>query len=190
MDELLNYIQSLNDFSTKSWEELQSALTLKTYAKNDMLLKEGEVCNALFYIVDGFCKSYYEVDGVVKNTGFFFENEIATNVNSFGTGEKSKFNISACSSLSTIVFDKKLLFELAKENKEIEDLGRNCLRVFATKQEEFLNLFSLYSPQERLEYIEKNYPNLILRVSLSQLSSFIGVSRETLSRIRKRRMES
>ena len=121
------------------------------------------------------------------NTGFFFENEIATNVKSFGSGQPSEFNIVACESLATIIFDKKTLFEIAHKVPEIETLGRNCIRLFAAKQEEFSNLFKLYSPQERLEYLESNYPEIVQRVSLSQLASFLGVARETLSRIRKRR---
>lgn len=78
MDNLLKYIRSLTNFSDKSWELLQPALTIKVFKKNELLLKQGQVCNSLFYIDNGYCKSYYGIDGVVKNTGFFFENEIAT----------------------------------------------------------------------------------------------------------------
>lgn len=187
MNNLLKYIHSLTAFSDKSWELLQPALNKKELRKNEFLLKEGQVCNSLFYIDDGYCKSYYEIDGVVKNTGFFFENDIATNVNSFGNGLKSEFNIIACEPLTVVVFDKNKLFQAAKQAIEIETLGRNCIRLFASKQEEFANLFKIYSAQERLEYIETKHPEILQRVSLSQLASFLGVSRETLSRIRKRR---
>jgi len=188
MNSLLKYIHSLTSFSDESWELLQPALTKKEFKKNELLLKEGQVCNSLFYIDKGYCKSYYAIDGVVKNTGFFFENEIATNVNSFGSGQKSEFNIVACELLTTIILDKKELFKIAKQVIEVETLGRNCIRLFATKQEEFSNLFKLYSSKERLEYIEAKYPKMIQRVPLSQLASFLGVARETLSRIRKRRI--
>lgn len=184
---LLKYIHSLTTFSDESWELLQPALTKQSFKKNEYLLKQGEVCNALFYIDKGYCKSYYEIDGVVKNTGFFFENEIATNIKSFGNGEKSEFNIMACEPLVAIIFDKEKLFEVAGKVHEIETLGRNCIRLFASKQEEFSTLFKLYSAQERLEYLEGKYPEILQRVPLSQLASFLGVARETLSRIRKRR---
>ncbi len=189
MNELLQYIHSLTAFSTESWELLQPALTQKEFSKNELLLKEGQVCRSLYFIVKGYCKSYYEVDGVVKNTGFFFENEIATNIRSFGSGQKSGFNIIACEQLITIIFDKEQLFQAAQQAPEIETLGRHCIRLFATRQEEFSDLFKLYSPQERLEYIEARHPAILQRVSLSQLSSFLGVARETLSRIRKRRSQ-
>src|SRR5690606_18123275 len=69
MNNLLKYIHSLTSFSDESWKLLQPALTQKEFKKNEFLLKEGQVCNSLFYINKGYCKSYYEIDGVVKNTG-------------------------------------------------------------------------------------------------------------------------
>jgi CRP-like cAMP-binding protein len=187
MENLLKYIHSLTSFSSESWKLLQPALTKKEFKKNELLLKEGQVCNSLFYIHKGYCKSYFDTDGVSKNTAFFFENEIATNISSFGTGEASAFNIVACEPLIVIIFDKFELFKAAKHAGEIETLGRNCIRLFASKQEEFANLFKLYTAQERLEYLEAKHPEILQRVSLSQLASFLGVARETLSRIRKRR---
>lgn len=188
MNNLLKYIRSLTDFSDQSWELLQGALTKKEFKKNDYLLKEGQVCNSLFYIERGYCKSYYVIDGAIKNTGFFFENDIATNISSFGNGQKSTYAIVACEPLTAIVFDKDNLFQASKQSSEIEALGRNCIRLFAIKQEEFSTLFNLYSAQERLEYLESNHPEILQRVSLAQLASFLGVARETLSRIRRRRV--
>lgn len=190
MNNLLKYIRSLTSFSDRSWELLQPALIKKAFNKNEFLLKEGEVCKSLFYIDSGYCKSCYDIDGVIKNTGFFFENDIATNIRSFGSGQKSEFNIVACEPLTAVIFDKSKLFQAAEQAREIETLGRNCIRVFAAKQEEFLTLFKRCSAQERLEYLETKYPEVLQRVPLSQLASFLGVARETLSRIRKRRVSA
>lgn len=187
MDNLLKYIHALTEFSDESWIILQEALIKREFKKNELLLKEGHICNSLFYIDKGYCRSYYESDGLVKNTGFFFENEIATNINSFGSGQKSEFSIIACEPLTAIIFDKEKLFQASKQAIEIEALGRKCIRLFASKQQEFSTLFNRYSAKERLEYIEAKHPEIYQRVSLSQLASFLGVARETLSRIRKRR---
>lgn len=190
MENLLKYIHALTAFSEESWSLLQPALSKRQFKKNEFLLTEGQVCNSLFYIDKGFCKSYYEIDGAVKNTAFFFENEIATNISSFGSGEKSAFNIIACEPLAVIIFDKAKLFLAAKKAPEIETLGRNCLRAFASKQEDLSSLFKRFGASERLEYLENYYPHLLQRVPLSQLASFLGVARETLSRIRNRRMKT
>lgn len=188
MNNLLQYIRSFFSLSDEGWASLQPALSERVYKKKELMLQEGEICNSLFYIHKGFCKSYYEIDDVVKNTGFYFENEIATNIISFGSGQKSEFNIAACEEVHTVIFNKEKLFEIADKVPEIQTLGRHCIRQFASKQEEFSNLFTLYSAQERLEYLESKYPEMIQRVPLSQLASFLGVARETLSRIRKRRV--
>ena len=188
MENLLTYIHSLTPFSDESWTLLQAALSEKQYKKNELILKEGEICQSLFYIDKGYCKSYYEIDGVTKNTDFFFENEIATNISSFGSGKPSEFNMMACEELHVVIFNKEILFKIAAQYIEIESLGRHCIRQIAYKQEEFSNLFKLYSAQERLEYLEKKHPEILQRVPLSQLASFLGVARETLSRIRKRRI--
>lgn len=188
MSRLLTYIRSLTNFSDESWMALQPALTEKTFAKNELLLKEGQVCQSLFYIYNGYCKSYYNLDGVLKNTGFFFENDIATNISSFGSGKVSEYNIIACEPLTVVIFDKSKLFCIAQQHIEIENPGRNCVRLFASKQEEFSTLFKLYSAQDRLQYLETHHPGIVQRVPLSQLASFLGVARETLSRIRKRRI--
>jgi CRP-like cAMP-binding protein len=190
MENLLNFINALMPLSDESLAALMPVLSTKEFRKNELLLQEGQVCHSLFYIDKGYCRSYHVIDGIEKNTGFFFENDIATNINSFGSGQRSEFNIIACEPLTAIVFDRDKLFQVAGQTPEIETLGRLCIRLFASKQEEFSTLFKLYSAKDRLEYLEKHHPHMFQRVSLTQLSSFLGVARETLSRIRKRRAVS
>jgi hypothetical protein len=96
MEQLLKYIHSLTEFSQESWKILHPVLTKKHYKKGEQLLENGKVCNSLFYIEKGFCRSYYIIDGIEKNTAFYFENDIATNINRFGNGEQSAYSIKAC----------------------------------------------------------------------------------------------
>ncbi len=187
MENLLNYIRTLTDFSDEAWESLQPALHLRKFCKNEFLLRAGEKCNNLFYVEKGYCKSYFIIDDEKKNTGFFFENEIATDIQSFGSGNPSAFNMVACEPMTVVIFDRKTLFEISSQHIEIERLGRNCIRQFALRQEEFANMIQLYRPLERLDFLERRYPEMVQRVPLTQLASFLGVARETLSRIRKRR---
>ena len=187
MENLRKYIYSLTKFSDESWKLLQSALSTVVFKKNEFILSEGEICDAFFYIDRGYCRSFYELDGLEKNIAFYFENEIATNIDSFGSGKKSEYNIICCEPLTAIRFDKEKLFQISGQASEIETLGLNCIRRFATRQEGFSNMFKLYSAKDRLSYIETYHAEMIQRVPLTQLASFLGVARETLSRIRKRR---
>ncbi|WP_143306441.1 Crp/Fnr family transcriptional regulator [Chitinophaga vietnamensis] len=188
MNSFLAYIHSLTSFSAESWQTLSPALTAVSFPKNGYLLEAGKVCDALFFISSGHCRAFYDKDGQDINTAFFFEHDIATNINSFASGEKSGFAIQALEPVEAIRLDKKLLREVAVKDPQIEVLGRKCLQLIAAKQEKHAALYKLMTAQERYEYLEENDPALLQRVSLSQLSSYLGIARETLSRIRSRRM--
>ena len=77
--------------------------------------------------------------------------------------------------------------EASRRAPDIEILGKKCLRLTAARLEEHANLFKLLTPQERYEFLEQNRPDMLQRVSLTDLSSYLGIARETLSRIRNRR---
>ena len=70
---------------------------------------------------------------------------------------------------------------------EIELIAKRNLQLIAAKQEKQIQLYRLLTARERYEYLEKNQPEILQRVSLTQLSSYLGVKRETLSRIRSSR---
>jgi len=188
MEALLAYIHTLGDFSGASWKILSPALRTVSVEKGDYLLKKGQVCDALFFINHGFCRAFYEQDEQEINTDFFFEREIATNITSFAQGAPSAFALQACEDLIAVRFDKAKLREAGRLDPAIETLGRNCLQQIAMRQEKHNALFKLMTAEERYAYLEQQSPAILQRVSLSQLSSYLGIARETLSRIRKRRM--
>ncbi len=72
MHNFLNYIRSLASFSDESWRLLQPALTMRKYKKMNYSLRRKDRCVTRSYIDRGYCKSYYVVDGIIKNTGFYF----------------------------------------------------------------------------------------------------------------------
>lgn len=184
MKELTAFINSLTPLPAAAWELLNPALTSQTFPKDTYLLEAGKVCDALFFISKGYCKAFYDKDGLEINTDFFFENEIATNINSFAKAEPSEFAIQACEDITVVRFDKHKLYAASSQNADIETLGRKCLQRIAAKQEKHAAMYKLMNAHERYAYLENNFPEMLQRVSLTQLSSYLGVARETLSRIR------
>lgn len=187
MEPLRQYIASLMDLPEKSWETLQPALSREQYAKGQDLLSAGEVCNALFFIVDGYCRAIFDEAGQEISTAFFLEGEIATNIESFGGGTPSKFSLRAGEPLTVIRFDKAKLRAATIADPAIDTLGRQCLQRIAGKQETLAAIHQRMDPEERYTFLEREYPALLQRVPLTYLASFLGIARETLSRIRSRR---
>ena len=182
--QLQSYLKTITGLSEKSWLLLGPALTLAEFKKGDFLLNAGDTCRAIFFISKGYCRSFYDKDGKDINTMFYFEKDFAVNIKSLSANMASAYAIQACETLSAVRFDKTRLLEAYGLSHEIETLGRKLLELSAAKQEEHAALFKLLNAQERYEYLQKNQPEFLQRVSLTQLSSYIGVSRETLSRIR------
>lgn len=184
MKNLKSYIQSFTNLSEESWIILKECLTELNVNKGAYLLKENEVCNSVFFISSGYCKSFYNKDGKEINTAFYFENDLFTNITSLQNGEKSKYAIKAGENSTVIRFDKLLLLDAYKKSQEIESFGRKILELIVKKQEEHLDTFKLLTPAERYENLVLKQPGILQRVSLTQISSYLGISRETLSRIR------
>lgn len=190
MTHLLTYIRSLAPFSDQSWEILCTHVTREEYPKNAWLTKAGKACNSLFFIIEGYCSTSYEQDEQEINTGFYFENDIVTDINSFHKNEPATLSIRACEALTVVRFDKLQLALINSLSPENEVIGRKLMQLVAAKQEEQIKLFRLPTVQQRYEYLEAHHTTLLQRVSLTQLSSYLGVSRETLSRMRSKRGRS
>lgn len=184
MDSLRAHIQSFTEFSDESWEELLHCTSPLEYKKNDTLLKEGEVCNALFFVSQGLCRSCHNRDGKEMNTAFYFENEFATNVKSLVTATASSYAIRAHERSTVVRIDKAKLLQAYQKSHQIEAFGRKALEKLTMRQEEQLNDFQLLTPRERFEKLVAQHPAFLQRVSLTQTASYLGMSRETLSRLR------
>ncbi len=186
MKNLKTYIQNLTEFSEESWTVLCGCLTEQSFKKGDRLLTEGEICKSIFFVSSGQCKAFYNQDGKEINAAFYFENDFATNTKSLTSGTKSGFEIKACENLKAIKFDKTGLLNAYNKSKEIETLGRKILEIMVFKQEEHSNSFKLFTPKQRFENLILTQPEFLQRVSLTQTASYLGMSRETLSRFRKK----
>lgn len=187
MNTLRKYIESITDLSEESWRILSTCLVEKEFRKNELLLKEGEICKSIFFISSGICKACFNREGKEINTAFYFKNDFATNINGLRTSSKSEYNIKACERTSTVKIDKTKLLEAYSQSHQIETFGRKVLELIVAKQEEHADSFKVLTPMQRFNDLVAKRPELLQRVSLTQIASYLGISRETLSRFRARR---
>jgi CRP-like cAMP-binding protein len=187
MRDLLKFIRTFSAISDEAWSTLSSIVTEREFKKGEHLVHPYEQCNSLFFISKGYCRAYQIQDGTEVNLNFFFEKEIATSINSYLKNQRTTFAIQACEPLIAYEFNKMEVAKISKRVPEIGAIGKQSLEMIAARQERQLELYRLLKTKDRYEYLEKNQPEILQRVTLTHLSSYLGVARETLSRIRRKK---
>lgn len=154
--------------------------------KDEILLQEGKTCRFLYFIKSGFVRGFYHHDGKEITSWFAYENDALTSMYSF---------ISQKPSFETIeVLEDCILYEISYENvqflfkkyPEFNLIGRLITEKYYIKLEERTMSLQFQSATERYLKILQEQPLLLQKASLGMLASYLGISQETLSRIRKK----
>ena len=139
------------------------------------------------FVENGFLRTYITKDGLEMNTEFTFEGGFTTNLKSLRASIPSETTIQAAAPATIDIFDKDELLNLYNLSSQIESFGRSLLEQIIISKDEYSNLLKFSSATEKYRYLQEHQPEMLQRISLSQLSSYLGVARETLSRIRQKR---
>lgn len=183
---LYRKIRELADIPESSMEQLFKIAAEQQLKKGEVILKEGRICKQVIFVKNGFLRTYIMKDGLEMNTEFTFEGSFTTNLKSLRTSTPSETTIQAAEPAIVYVFDKDELLSLYNLSSQIESFGRKLLEQIIIIKEEYSNLFKYSSATQKYRYLQEHQPEMLQRISLSQLSSYLGVSRETLSRIRQK----
>lgn len=185
-NDLKSCINHLIELSEEDFTLLNTCISIQELKKGEILLSEGEVCRGFYLVKSGHLRTYYNKDGVPINLNFTFEGGFASNLNSFKHRSPSEVTIAAGEHSFIWVFSIRQLSDHFNTNPMFSKLMRRLAIQLLLASEEHNKLFKIFTPAERYHYIETHNPQLLQRISLSQMASYLGVSRETLSRIRAR----
>lgn len=183
---LRHHIEDISDFSAENLAVLISCVITRHLKKGEKILKEGDVCRSFYLVNEGYLRTYYNKDGVPINLHFTFEGGFASDLKSLKNKNGSALIIEAGEDTSVWIFDLNVLPPELKGHPEMANFVRRLAIRLLLESDEHSSLFKIYTPTERYQYIEKNNPQLLQRISLSQIASYLGVARETLSRIRSK----
>ncbi len=170
-------------------QELKDAIVdhskLMNVAKKQLLLSEGEKSDKIYFIVTGAVRIYYlNEDGQEKSTWFLFENELVISVHSFFAMYASFEYIKTMEDCSLIVLSRSRLEQLYEKFVSFNIIGRKLTEYYYIRNEAQANSLRMHSAKERYRQLITLQPQILQRVSLGHIASYLGISAETLSRIR------
>jgi len=162
-----------------------SKLKKKVLNKGDFLLREGQKVNEIAFVQKGALRFYYLADGKEINNHFFLEYDYAVSYLDFLRGTPSRYYIQALADCELLTFNSEALHKAYDSAKNWERFGRIIAEsAYATATNRFES-FLFLSAKERYLQMISDYPRFIQRIPLYHLASYLGIERESLSRIRK-----
>lgn len=179
------YLQEKAGLDAEEIDAIRAVSIQKKLRRRQYILQEGDVCHYNCFVEKG-CLRMYTVgdDGIEHMLRFAIENWWISDRESYNNVSPSKCNIDALENCEIILIDKKdfihLLQIIPKFKNYIDSLLAKSYDVF---QNRIIGAIS-YTTEEKYNNFIKKYPDIFNRVPLHMIASYLGVSRETLSRVR------
>ncbi len=184
MSSLLSYLHSLIPVSSELEKEIQRISKPLSVTRNQSLLNIDERCNNIFFVEKGLLRGFYFEESKEITSWFAQEGEFATCFYSFIAKEPSYETIQSLENSELIQLSYADLQNVYSRFPETERVGRLITENYYMKLEERLLNIQFKTAKERYNKLMNSRPTLLQRASLGQIASYLGITQETLSRIR------
>jgi CRP/FNR family transcriptional regulator, anaerobic regulatory protein len=182
---LIDLIHQIVPFTDEEFSTIIPLFKERTIKKGDFWVKSGEINPDIFYIDKGLMRSYFTKDGIEKTFDIMIENDIVVSPSSFFYGLPSVDSIQAVEDCEISFMTKEDLNYLYDQSAKWERLGRLIFEHYTYSYELRLRTFISDSAQERYEKMLIESPDLVRRMPQIYLANFLGITPQSLSRLRK-----
>ena len=186
-EELISFATQIQELSSISKEEIikfQDYFKVKKISKGEHFIRKGKTCKEIAFINQGVFRIYRIKNGEELNTCFCMENDVMSSFESFVNQVPTLDYIQALEDSQLVTLSHSDFMRLVESNPKW-----NSLRISLTDQEcmrlaNRANTLSFETALEKYQNLLIQEPHIIQRVSSLHIASYLGIKRETLSRIR------
>ena len=184
-------IKSISKYIKLSSEEeslIETFWTEKTIEKGDYLLRNGDTCQTDNFVVNGTLKAFYINSETGKEEVLYFaiESWWATDIESFQKQKPSMYNIQAIEKTTLVQIHHHSFQEMLKQIPKLERFFRLILENYLGSLQRRIILNKVLDAEQRYLDFLKNYPKIAEKVPNYLIASYLGITAEFLSRIRKK----
>lgn len=168
---------------------LVKSARLMKLRKKEMVLQQGEICEANYFVVTGVMRMYINTDaGTEQIVQFAIENWWITDYTSLESQKPSEFNIQAVERTEIYRLNKTALDELFAKIPLFERYFRKVLQRAFSASLMRLNYIFNESGEERYRHFQESFPDFVQRVPQYMLASYLGFTPEFLSKVRGKKI--
>jgi CRP-like cAMP-binding protein len=180
------YLQKISPISHQEFDETIIFFKEKFLTKGEFFVKEGRVCQEIAYIHKGLLRTFYFNNRGEETTSCFCsENNFTTSYKSFILQNPSTLSIQAIDDCELLVIDHSNLEKLYKTSIAWQNIGRMVAQREYIIMEQYASLLNNENAREKYLQLLKDQPYVLQKASVEDIASYLGVTRRTLSRIRK-----
>jgi CRP-like cAMP-binding protein len=187
MTELLpfiNYLNAIQALSIEAQKELISMCSVKNFSKNEEIQSIGATCKTIYFIHSGIGRIYYLKDGVEVTEYFALPNDLIVRAESLFTQTPSLKAIQALEDSQVVAIPADPLFQLFDTHHDLERLFRKLVQQSYVDTLHRLQNIQFLTAEERYSKLMEQKPELIQKIPLKHIASFLGITQVSLSRIR------
>lgn len=165
-------------------DALSQMLVPLKFQKGDIIMHEGDVCRAMYYVDHGMVRQFYYKNNKDVTEHFSFEGRICFCIESFLKQEPSRLLVEALENTVVYALPYEHWHVLMMQNQELELLYRKILEHALISSQEHADSQRFENAGERYARLLKTHPQIILRAPMLHVASFLQMTPETLSRVR------
>jgi CRP-like cAMP-binding protein len=181
---LVDFINRIYPLTEEIIEFMSSRTTFKKVSKGKFLLKPGDYCKEYYYIHKGILRSYIKHGEKEITIWINPEGEITTSIRSIAGSRVSDEYIQVIENAELVVIPFGAMQELYERFPEMNKVGRMLLEEYYAASEERVYIARLPNAQARYQHFINSRPELLNRIPLKYVASYLGITLETLSRLR------
>ena len=183
---LIQYINAMYPLNREMIEYIKQNTFVRKLPKGKFVLKQGEICTDYYYIHKGVLRSFLKFGQKEITIWINPENEITTSIRSMTGNRPSEENIQALENCELVVIPFDTMEGFYAKFPEMNLLGRKMLQEYYAASEERVYICRIPNAQARYKHFVDTRPELINRIPLKHIASYLGITLETLSRLRSR----
>ena len=179
--DLLRICPSLN---ANELELLAQKTTLAQFSKNEIIINAGSYSDKVYFIIKGMVRIFYVKENKEITNVLLAESSVLAGSYSFITGNKNFSTYQAIEKTIALYITNEDLEELYQKHHSIEHLGRLIIEQYYAKFMKKTYDILFLSAEERYTTFVNNHPELLNRIPLKYIASYLGIAQATLSRLR------
>jgi CRP/FNR family transcriptional regulator, anaerobic regulatory protein len=175
------------EISDDDLKEFESGLMVKHYKSKDYIFDNTKPHDQIVYIISGLVRSFYINEKGSEISAYFIkEFDFVSDYPAFLKGIKSNYQFEALENTTAVIIPKNLMLKAYEASPKFEKFGRLIAEEAVQFLQGRIEGFIFKSATERYVEFMNTEPNLFTRLSVEQIATYLGIERQSLTRIRKK----